>query len=180
MYVCMRVCVCVCVCVCALFRTFFRMTGDSDVVNDSPLPLPMWWRPGQGRGPLSWALQALLSILCTRWHIRVRTNCPSAGLICPCGMLSSSLSTYVAVCWHMVCVGSTAELFGYSAIEVVGSGRRRQPYWFLESEQVLSPLLAAKKHAWDQVLSVGSPYTHCRFKQCEWAIKRAVAGAKET
>ena len=29
------------------------------------------------------------------------------------------------------------------------------------------------------MLSVGSPYTHRRFKQCERAVKRAVAGAKE-
>ena len=27
------------------------MTDPGDVANDSPLALPMWWRPGQGRGP---------------------------------------------------------------------------------------------------------------------------------
>ena len=54
-----------------------------------------------------------------------------------------------------------------SAIEVVGSGGRQQLDWFLENKQVLSPFWLLKKHAWDQVLSVGSPYTHRRFRQCQ-------------
>ena len=39
-----------------------------------------------------------------------------------------------------------------SAIKVAGCGHCRQPDWFLESEQKLSPLLAAKRWAWNQVL----------------------------
>ena len=68
-----------------------------------------------------------------------------------------------------------------SAIKVVGSGGCRQPDWFLvnESEQLSSPLLTAKKHAWDQVLFDDSPSTHRRFRQCERAVKKAVADAKE-
>ena len=65
------------------------------------------------------------------------------------------------------------------AIEVVGFCGRRKLDWLLENEQALSPLLANKKHVWDQVLSVGSPYTHRRFRQREHAVKRAVADAKE-
>ena len=37
-----------------------------------------------------------------------------------------------------------------SAVKVVGCGHRRQPNWFLESEQQLSPLLAAKCQAWTE------------------------------
>ena len=57
------------------------MTGASDVMwlMTVPLPLLIWWRPGQGRGPLSWALKFLLSILCTRWHIGVLGNRLSTG-----------------------------------------------------------------------------------------------------
>ena len=66
-----------------------------------------------------------------------------------------------------------------SAIEVVGFCGRRKLDRLLENEQALSPLLANKKHVWDQVLSVGSPYTHRRFRQREHAVKRAVADAKE-
>ena len=62
-----------------------------------------------------------------------------------------------------------------SAIKIVGSFGRQKLDWFLECEQ----LLAAKKHAWDQVLPNDSLYTCHRFRQCESAIKRAVADAKE-
>lgn len=57
---------------------------------------------------------------------------------------------------------------------------------FLESEQLLLPLLAAKKQhlatwhlAWDQVLSDDSPSTCQKFRLCEHAINRVVVDAKE-
>ena len=66
-----------------------------------------------------------------------------------------------------------------SAVKVVGCGHRRQPDWFLESEQQLSPLLAAKRQAWDQVLYDDSSSSHQRFRQFELRAKRAVRDAKE-
>ena len=66
-----------------------------------------------------------------------------------------------------------------SAIKVVGCDRRRQPNWFLESKQCLSPLLAAKRQAWDQVLCDDSPFLHQKFRQCEHAVRCAVQDAKE-
>ena len=61
-----------------------------------------------------------------------------------------------------------------SAVKVVGCGHRCQPNWFLESEQQLSLLLAAKRQAWDQVLCDDSSSSHQRFRQCERRVKRAV------
>ena len=66
-----------------------------------------------------------------------------------------------------------------SAVKVVCCGHRRQLDWFLESEQQLSPLLAAKRQAWDQVLCDDSSSSHQRFRQCERKVKRAVQDAKE-
>ena len=70
-----------------------------------------------------------------------------------------------------------------SAIAVVGSGGRRSLDWFLESEEVLSPLQAAKKHAWDKVLHICWFFLyslpHYGLMQCECAVKRAVADAKD-
>jgi len=66
-----------------------------------------------------------------------------------------------------------------SAIKVVGCGHRRQPDWFLESEQQLSPLLAAKRQAWNQVLCDDSPSSRQRFRQSERIVKHAVQDAKE-
>ena len=86
--------------------------------------------------------------------------CVCVCCVCAC----ACVCVCVCVC---VCAGSVWDQLRSclvnSAIKVVGSGGHQQPDWFLESEQVLSPLLVAKKHAWDQVLSAGSPYSHRRF-----------------
>ena len=66
-----------------------------------------------------------------------------------------------------------------SAIKVVGCGHHRQPDWFLVSEQQLSPLLAAKRQAWDQVLCDDSSSSRQRFRQSERRVKHAVRDAKE-
>ena len=120
---CAHACVCVCVCgplavnlrvvglvtyhllfTCscvAIVKAFFRMTDTGDVANDSPRPLPVWWRPGQGRGPLSWALQALLCILCTRQECETIVSM----LVYPCGMPYSPLLAYHVV--HRHCARSS-------------------------------------------------------------------------
>ena len=75
----------------------------SDVANDSPLSLIVWWRPDQDRGPLRWALQAYPSTSCTRSHIMgVRSFRPSTGVFLwdtildtasvPCCMLAFGMS----------------------------------------------------------------------------------------
>ena len=66
-----------------------------------------------------------------------------------------------------------------SAVKVVGCDHCRQPDWFLESEQRLSPSLAAKHKAWDRVLCDDSSSSRQRFRQCECRVKRAVRDAKE-
>ena len=71
--------------------------------------------------------------------------------------------------WDQLC-----SYLATSAIKVVGSDGCLQSDWFLESEQVFFPLLAAKKHTCDQLVSADSLSTHHRFRQCERA-KRAVA-----
>ena len=48
--------------------------------------------------------------------------------------------------WEQLC-----DCLVTSATKVAGCGHCRQPDWFLESEQKLSPLLAAKRQAWNQV-----------------------------
>ena len=65
------------------------------------------------------------------------------------------------------------------AVKVVGCGHCCQPNWLLESEQQLSPLLAAKCQAWDQVLCDDSSSSHQRFRQCERRVKYAVRDATE-
>ena len=62
---------------------------------------------------------------------------------------------------------------------MVGCGYGHQPDWFLESEQNLSPLLAAKRQAWNQVLCDDSPTSRRGFRQCERIVKCAVRDAKE-
>ena len=43
----------------------------------------------------------------------------------------------------------------------------------------MSPLLAAKRQAWDRVLCDDSSSSHQRFRQCECRIKHALRDAKE-
>ena len=86
----------------AFVGSFFRMANASNVANDSPPPMTVWWRPGVPQG---WELQSHLSILCTRRHIQ---HCRSAKLLSqvqayPCGMSSSPLLAYHVVCWHLEC-----------------------------------------------------------------------------
>ena len=88
------------------------MNNASDVANNRPLPLPVWWRPGQDRGPLIWALQALLSILCTRWHIGISLlNRPSKFSIVDVVILFTgkviSLDTSDIVVFSGVCAKSS-------------------------------------------------------------------------
>ena len=54
-----------------------------------------------------------------------------------------------------------------AATMVAGRRKRRQPDWFVESENLLSPLLSAKNEAWNGVLLHDSPASHRKFAQHE-------------
>ena len=70
------------------------------------------------------------------------------------------------------CIVSTAEA-------VLGRGRTRQPDWFSEAADCLTPLLNAKRAAHSRVLHNDSPANRKEFRKHQRAVKQAVFKAKE-
>ena len=66
-----------------------------------------------------------------------------------------------------------------AAEETVGTGRQKQPDWFMNAADQLQPLLDAKQAAHDKVLQVNSIASKRAFRKQQRIVKAAVEKAKE-
>ena len=75
-------------------------------------------------------------------------------------------------CTLKSCILSAAE-------SAVGRGRKKQPDWFLEAADTLTPLLDAKRAAHNRVLQVNSIANRQEFRKHQRFVKCVVDAAKE-
>ena len=66
-----------------------------------------------------------------------------------------------------------------AAEETMGRGRRKQPEWFEENADVLTPLIAAKNEAHSAYLRSNTQATKKEFRQHQRTVKKAIDKAKE-
>ena len=60
----------------------------------------------------------------------------------------------------------------------LGTTKRRQPDWFADSQEVLSPLIDERRHAYNSWVQSGSPSDHAKFKKVRSKARAAVRCAK--
>ena len=66
-----------------------------------------------------------------------------------------------------------------AAEEVVGRGKRKQPDWFEDSEELLSPLIKAKDDAHLRMIQCNTSANWKEFRRHQRKVKVAVDNAKE-
>ena len=66
-----------------------------------------------------------------------------------------------------------------AAEEVVGRGKRKQPDWFEDSEELLSPLIKAKDDAHLRMIQCNTSANRKEFRRHQRKVKVAVDNAKE-
>ena len=65
------------------------------------------------------------------------------------------------------------------AKDVIGHGKQRQPEWFEDNIQTLTPLINAKNAAHNRMLNSNSAGARRAFRQSQWLVKKAVDEVKE-
>ena len=66
-----------------------------------------------------------------------------------------------------------------AAEKSIGCGKRRQPEWFEDNVEKLTPLIDAKNAAYDRLLGSDSAGARRAFEQAQRRVKKAVDRAKE-
>ena len=83
----------------------------------------------------------------------------------------------VCVC---VCVWSAIkEAIASAADAALGSGRRHQPAWFIDSQSDLEPVIRAKDICHHRLVSEDTNDNHRAFRKAQRVVAKAVKQAKD-